>query len=119
MSAWLSMDWIAPTPNGRHPRLWATICFLEWYLPRPVASRRGGCSGSGPRNGSVGPRSDNAGRHGSVHRPCERLEHPWGQHHRLLGRIAALAMEIEDRMAVAVGEMLAVRPGEFSTGPVG
>ena len=46
---------------------------------------------------------------------CEGLEHPGGQHHRLLGRVAALAMEIEDRMAVALREMPPLRPRQFNT----
>ena len=44
----------------------------------------------------------------------EGLEHPGSQHHRLFGRVAALPMEIEDRVAVPLGEMSALRPREFN-----
>ena len=46
---------------------------------------------------------------------CEGLQHPGGQHHRLFRRVTALAMEIEDRMAVALGQMPPLRPRQFNT----
>ena len=50
---------------------------------------------------------------------CKRLEHPGSQHHRLLGRVPAFPMEIEDGVAVALGEMPALRPREFNTAGAG
>ena len=45
----------------------------------------------------------------------EGFQHPGGQHHRLLRRIAALTMQIQNRMAVALIEMPPLRPREFNT----
>ena len=45
----------------------------------------------------------------------EGFEYPGSQHHRLLRRVAAFPMEIEDRMSVTLREMPPLRPREFNT----
>ena len=49
----------------------------------------------------------------------EGFEDPGGQDDRLLRRIAAFAMQIEDRMAVPLRQMPPLRPREFNTAGAG
>ena len=45
----------------------------------------------------------------------ERLQHPGGQHDRLFRRVAAFAMQIQNGVAVPLGEMPPLRPRQFNT----